>query len=102
MKVIFTEKTSNFIKTLDPKVQAKIRRRTLVLIEFGHMLRMPYSRYISPGIFELRTVGKDNIRLIYTFHDDVALVFYAFIKKTESINSKEMNTIKLLYNQLHS
>ena len=101
MKVTITEETGKFIRDFNKKTRAKIEQRLIVLETFGHMIRMPYSRYVQQGIFELRVVGKDNIRLIYTFKQDEAIVFHAFIKKTEQISAYEMSIIKHKHNCLH-
>jgi phage-related protein len=71
-----------------------------MLEEFGHTIRMPYSRYVLPGIFELRTMGRDNVRLIYTFKNNEAIVFHAFLKKTESMTFYEISIIKQKFNGL--
>lgn len=101
MKIITTDETERFISGLDPKVEAKARKRIHLLQEYGHILRMPHSRYIMPNIFELRTIGKDNVRLIYTFRDNMAIIFHAYMKKTEEISGHEMNIIKQKFNSLH-
>lgn len=71
-----------------------------LLEEYGNYLRMPYSKYILPGIFELRVGGTYNIRLIYTFHNNSAIVFYGFIKKTKKISHKEIQNILNKFNNL--
>jgi phage-related protein len=101
MKVIPTTEVISFIDSLELKVRGKIRKRFIMLEEFGHMIRMPYSRYILPGIFELRTMGKDNVRLIYTFKDNEAIVFHVFLEKTESMTFHEISIIKQKFNNLH-
>ncbi len=101
MKVILTPETVKFIQGLDLIANTKVKRRIAVLREFGYMIRMPASKNILPGIFELRTVGKDNIRLVFMFRNDAAVVFHAFVKKTEQISAKEMNLIRQKFNLLH-
>ncbi len=101
MKVMPTEEVDAFIETCEKRVRAKISRRFLMLEKFGPMIRMPYSRYILPGVFELRTTGKDNVRLVYAFINDKAVVFYAFIKKTEEISAHEIGLIKQKLKNLH-
>ncbi len=101
MEIRLTKETGNFIRGLDIRVQAKIEQRLILLEMFGHRIRMPHSRCILPGIFELRMVGKDNIRLIYTFDHGEAIVFHAFVKKTEEISGYEMGIIRQKYNRLH-
>ena len=83
-----------FINDLDAKASIKVKKRLALLRDYGHLIRMPHSRYIAPGIFELRMIGKDNIRLIYTFKNDTTIIFHAYVKKTEEITNQEMAIIK--------
>ncbi len=101
MQVTPTTEVDAFIETCEKRVRAKISRRFLMLEKFGPMIRMPYSRYILPGVFELRTTGKDNVRLVYTFINNEAVVFHAFMKKTEEITAQEMGTIRQRLKNLH-
>ena len=52
---------------------------------FGNKLRMPYSRELSDGIFELRTqVGNDISRILYFFIVGKNIILTnGFRKKTE-------------------
>ena len=81
MKVITMEEAEFIIRSLEPRARAKARGRIKLLGDHGHILRMPYSRYIIPEIFELRIVGKDNIRLIYTFKSEKRSFFMHLSKK---------------------
>lgn len=61
-----------------------------LLEERGQDLRMPLSRPMGDGIFELRVVGAVHVRLLYFFHEGEAMVIHAFIKKTEQISRKDI------------
>ncbi|HEY9583720.1 MAG TPA: type II toxin-antitoxin system RelE/ParE family toxin [Candidatus Paceibacterota bacterium] len=100
MKVIILDETNEFILNIDEIDRSRSRKYIGLLEDFGHLLRMPYSKNILPYIFELRVGGIHNIRLVYTFYKNFAIIFYAFMKKTEQIGVKEMNTIKTKYNSL--
>jgi phage-related protein len=55
-----------------------------LLIEFGPELRMPHSRALGRGLFEIRARGKEGIgRAIYCYADKRrVMILHAFIKKT--------------------
>ncbi|MDE1975430.1 MAG: type II toxin-antitoxin system RelE/ParE family toxin [Patescibacteria group bacterium] len=93
MQVKFTENIIEFLDDLDDETLAKIQRRIDLLREYGHMLRMPYSKPIGNSVFELRVEDRGNTRLVYVFMGGVAVIFHAFIKKTDRISKKDMNTI---------
>jgi phage-related protein len=101
MQVMPTTEVDAFIEACDKRIRAKISKRFLMLEMFGHLLRMPYSRYVLPGVFELRTTGKDNVRLVYTFINNEAVIFHAFMKKTETISAHEMSIVKQKFKDLH-
>jgi phage-related protein len=100
MKVIQSEYVKGFIENLQNKTKSRVRKNIDILINYGHMIRMPFSKNILPKIFELRIIGQENIRLIYTFHNDMAIIFHVFIKKTEQIDTREVNIIKDKYKAL--
>jgi phage-related protein len=101
MKVIIVDKVEDFLDSLDAETRASSRRLIEMLREFGSMLRMPYSKNIMPEIFELRVIGQQNVRLIFTYlYNDTAIIFHAFIKKTEQIRLKEIKLIRTKFNNL--
>ncbi len=101
MKLVILDNVEAFIHDFDLKTYTRIRRNLDILEKSGHNLRMPYSKNILPNIFELRIIGQDNIRVIYTFSNDLIVVFYAFLKKTNQISLKDMRTIRSKYYNLY-
>jgi phage-related protein len=63
-----------------------------LLMEFGPNLRMPHSRAMGRGLFELRPRGREGVgRAFYCFavcHRVVIL--HAFIKKTQDTPDQEL------------
>jgi len=100
MQVILMNDVREFLKTKEKFVRVRAIKYLALLEDQGHMLRMPYSRNILPGIFELRVTGKNNLRLVYTFRDGAALVFYGFAKKTEEISLKDIRLISAIFESL--
>ena len=101
MNVIILKDVYKFIENLETNDSAKSYRYIGLLKEMGYKLRMPYSKNILSNIFELRVGGFANIRLIYSFNNDFAVIFHAFAKKTQEISVYEMNLIKIKYSSLH-
>jgi phage-related protein len=89
-----------FIETLPPDVQAKTLRTTLLLEEFGPLLTMPHSKHIGGKLFELRIRSYLQVRLIYGFANNKALIAHGFIKKTEKIPPKEMRVARKRFGEL--
>lgn len=74
-----------FLDGLEPKMQAKVLRTIDLLEQFGPALREPYSKFLSNGIFELRTKqGSDITRVLYFFFiGKRAILTNGFVKKTQ-------------------
>ena len=63
-----------------------------LLMEFGPNLRMPHSRAMGAGIFEVRPRGREGIgRVFYCFVVGQRIVIlHAFIKKTQATPEQEL------------
>ncbi|MFZ4526490.1 MAG: type II toxin-antitoxin system RelE/ParE family toxin [Chlorobium sp.] len=72
---------------------ADYKRLAGLLIEFGPNMRMPHSKAIGRGLFELRARGKDGIgRVFYCYMRDKRIVIlHAFIKKTQTTPQRELD-----------
>lgn len=86
----------DFIRSLEPKMRAKMLRTIELLQETGTELRMPYSEYLEDGIFELRAkVGSNISRVMYFFFDGgKAILTHGFIKKTQTTPPAELDRAK--------
>ena len=73
-------------------ILADYTRIVELLIDFGPNLRLPHSRAIGEGIFELRPHGKSAIgRAFYCFRvKRKIVVLHAFIKKTQQTPNREL------------
>ena len=67
-------------------ILADYARIVELLMEFGPILRMPHSRAMGGGIFEIRPRGREGIgRALYCFVVGQRIVIlHAFIKKTQA------------------
>lgn len=94
-EVVYYEKADGsapaeeFILSQPYKMQAKIARTVELLEDYGNSLRLPYSRNIGDGIFELRSkVGSDISRVMYFFMvGNRAVLTNGFVKKTQKTPS---------------
>lgn len=73
-------------------IKAAYARLALLLTEFGIELRLPHSRPMGAGLFELRPKGKEGIaRVFYCMLVEKRIVIlHGFIKKTEETPRKEL------------
>lgn len=73
-------------------VLADYARLVELLIEHGPNLRLPHSRSMGDGLFELRPHGRSGIgRAMYCFLlGRRVVVVHAFIKKTQQTPDKEL------------
>lgn len=73
-------------------ILADYARLAELLAEHGPGLRLPHSRVLGDGLFELRPRGRSGIgRAIYCFLvGKRVIVLHAFIKKTQQTPDKEL------------
>lgn len=90
----YTNEIRKFIKSLDERSGADIDKLITLLYKCGNEIRMPYSKSIGHGLFELRKLGKRQIRVIYCFHEGEAIILHIFEKKGNAIATKDIETAK--------
>ena len=85
-----------FLNTLEVKLRAKAFRDLALLEEKGKDLRLPYSRHLDDGIFELRTIqGKNIVRNLYFFFAGSKIIMtHGFRKKTDKTPPGEIDRAK--------
>lgn len=91
-----SEPAKEFLKSLDPKMKAKMLRTIELLETNGRDLRMPYSEFLDDGIFELRAKVSSNItRVLYFFYvGNRAILTNGFNKKTQKTPKEELAKAK--------
>ena len=88
MKINFLfSETYDFLFNLDDVSVGKIVKAVGLLEAYGNTIRYPHTKYISEGIFELRVIGSNNIRIFFLFKDKEAIILHAIIKKTQKLPS---------------
>ena len=85
-----------FLDSLDNKMAAKAYGMIGLLEEYGTMLRMPYSKQLDNGIFELRIKFGGNItRILYFFFVRKNIILTnGFVKKTQKTPPDEIAKAK--------
>jgi phage-related protein len=89
----YSEAVQNDVLALPPSILAGYLRLADLLEDFGPSLRMPHSRAMGNGIFELRPKGREGIgRVFYCFLiGERVVVLHSFVKKTQETPTKELN-----------
>jgi len=73
-------------------ILANYARMVELLMEFGPNLRMPHSRAMGGGLFELRPRGSEGIgRALYCYvTGQRVVVLHAFVKKTRTTPQRDL------------
>jgi phage-related protein len=89
----YSEEVRLEIDALPPGIRASYTRLTELLEEFGLDLRMPHSRAMGAGLFELRPKGREGIaRVFYCMKVGKRIIMlHSFIKKTDETPKRELN-----------
>jgi phage-related protein len=81
------------IEALPVGIRASYARLTELLEEFGLELRMPHSRAMGSGLFELRPRGREGIARVFycTKVGRKIIILHSFIKKTNVTPKRELD-----------
>ncbi len=80
------------IEALPVGIRAAYARLTDLLEEFGLDLRMPHSRAMGGGLFELRPRGREGIARVFycTLVGRRVVILHSFIKQTHETPRREL------------
>ena len=83
---------ADFIRSLEPKMKARVLKEIELLSDKGIYLRETYSKVLKNGLFELRIkVGTDLSRIIYFFFKNNKIILTnGFIKKQQKTPKSEI------------
>lgn len=87
---LFDKSVETFIRSLEKSTIAKTLRTIEFLENFGNKLGMPYSKKIVNNIFEIRIRGAQEVRILYTFHKNRAVLLCGFLKKSKKTPHREI------------
>lgn len=87
----YDESLQNWIKAMPLGIRADFARLTELLEEFG-VLRLPHSRAMGDGLFELRPKGREGIARVFycTMIGKKIVLLHGFIKKTQKTPPNEL------------
>lgn len=88
----YSDKVQEEILSFPHGILADYLRLSELLEEFGPALRMPHSRAMGDGLFELRLKGKEGIgRAFYCFLiGQKVIIVHSFVKKTQETPKREL------------
>lgn len=86
----YDDSFERFVRSLEKQTVAKILHTLDLLEEFGPRLGMPHSRRVGNKLFELRIRGLQEVRLLYCFSKNTAVILHGFVKKSQKIPKKEL------------
>lgn len=74
-----------------------------LLMEFGPDVRMPHSRAMGGGLFELRPRGREGIgRAMYCYVIGKRIVvLHAFVKKTQATPERDLDIARRRMKEVH-
>ena len=90
----FDDSVEEFVSSLETQTVARVLRTIDLLGMFGSRLGPPHTRKIASNLFELRVPGRQAVRLFYTFQKGEIIVLSGFVKKSERIPGKELETAR--------
>lgn len=88
----FNQRVRDQIESWPVGILADYARLVELVIDFGPDLRMPHSRALGAGLFELRPRGREGIgRALYCcLKGHRVVVLHAFIKKTHTTPQRDL------------
>lgn len=100
----FHERVLAEIESWPVDVLADYARLVELLMEYGPNLRLPHSRALGDGLFELRPHGRSGIgRAFYCFMVGKRIVvLHAFIKKSQQTLDHELKRARKRLKELQS
>ena len=91
MKInIFDTSLERFIRSLQKATVAKVLRTIDLLEMFGRELGPPHTNKISAHLYEIRILGKQEVRIFYSFRRSQIYLLHGFVKKSQKIPQREI------------
>lgn len=96
----FHPNIKDFLDALDTTDLTRVRRIFGLFEAHGNKVGFPYSRALGNRLFEIRTRGKVDVRLLYTFYKGQVVVLHAFVKKSMQIRPSDLFLARTRLRQL--
>ncbi len=90
--IYFSERVRSDVLALPPGIRADYLRLTELMVEHGANLRMPHSKAMGSGLFELRPKSPEGIARVFycTQVGQTIVVLHSFVKKTPKTPNCEL------------
>ena len=82
------------ISELPAPVKARVLQLIGLLEVHEYHLSMPYSKKIERGLFELRVMGHQHVRIFYTFYQEKAVLLHVVSKKARRLPARDLETAR--------
>ena len=94
--VYFNQRIQNDVMAMPAGVLADYLRLCDAMTLFGADLRMPHSKALGDGLFELRPKGREGIGRVFYCAQQVRtiVVLHSFVKKTQDTPDREMRVAR--------
>lgn len=90
MDLVILAGVEKFINNLDKDLSSETVSLLRLLSGEGSTIKMPYSKPLGNGLFELRGRSKSNVRYFYIFKYGQAFVVHGYIKKSQKTPLREL------------
>lgn len=92
---------SDFLDSLSDKQQSKLSRIFQTIETYGLSYIMPHIKKLKGSpLWEIRIIGKDNVRIIYLVaYQNAIVLLHGFIKKTQKTSRKDISISMNRFNQ---
>jgi len=90
--ILRKDEFNKFVGKLDDDSKGRLAKDITFLKEKGADLRMPFAKKIDRKLWELRTSGKQKVRVIYSISGTQIYVLNWFVKKSQKTPIQELNT----------
>lgn len=92
MQLRYHDEVKVFIKKLQKSTQSKVLRGIELIEQYGQNLSMPHAKKITNLLYELRIRGAQEVRILYVLQEEKAILIHGFVKKTQKIPRREIET----------
>lgn len=100
MEVLYHEEVKVFIKKLQKPARSKVLHSIELIEQYGGNLKMPHAKKITNLLYELRIRGTQEVRILYVLQKETAILIHGFLKKTQKIPQREIETAKKRFQTL--
>ncbi len=92
MNVLYHDEVKIFVKKLQKPTRSKVLRGIELIEQYGQNLSMPHAKKITNFLYELRIRGTQEVRILYVLQEETATLIHGFVKKTQKIPRREIET----------